>query len=413
MNSWLAAFMLLVTAVTAARLWLGHRQCAHVCAHRDAVPEPFRDRITLRAHRKAADYTLARQSVARVEAVYAGALALAWTAGGGLAALDALWRGPAGGPLLHGLAVILSFVVVIVLLGLPFSAWRTFVVEERFGFNRTEPALFAADALKQLVLALLLTAPLAAASLWLMANSEHWWLWVALAWTGFMLMMLVLGPRLIAPLFNRFRPLEDPALRERIERLLERCGFQTRGVYVMDASRRSSHGNAYFTGVGRSRRIVFYDTLLEELEPPEIEAVLAHELGHFRLRHVPRRIALSAVGALFALAALDWLASRPGFFTGLGVPAPSDHAALLLFFIAGSYAAFFLTPAFAWLSRRDELQADAFAADRADATSLARALVKLTEENARTLTPDPVHSAFYDSHPPVARRIGLLESGAA
>lgn len=413
MNPWLAALLLLVTAVTAARLWLSHRQCAHVRAHRDAVPKPFRGRVTLRAHRKAADYTLARQSVARFEAVYAGALALAWTAGGGLAALDSLWRGPAGGPLLHGLAVMLSFVGIAVLLELPVSAWRTFAVEERFGFNRTGPALFAADALRQLVLALLLTAPLAAASLWLMANSELWWLWVALAWTGFMLLMLVLGPRLIAPLFNRFRPLEDPALRERIERLLERCGFQARGVYVMDASRRSSHGNAYFTGVGRSRRIVFYDTLLEDLEPPEIEAVLAHELGHFRLRHVPRRIALSAIGALLALAALDWLTSRPGFFTNLGVPVPSDHAALLLFFISGPYAAFFLTPVFAWLSRRDELQADGFAAERADGTSLARALLKLTEENAGTLTPDPLHSAFYDSHPPVARRIRLLESVAA
>lgn len=409
MSLWLSGFLLLVIAVTATRLWLSRRQCAHVTARRDAVPEAFRERISSQAHRKAADYTVARQKVSQVEPVANAAVALIWTAGGALAGLDALWRGYLDDPLLLGLAVILSFAVIGQLIELPFSAWRTFVVEERFGFNRTGPALFIRDAIKQLALALVLVAPLAAGSLWLMINVENWWLWVGLLWIAFMLVMMLVGPRFIAPLFNRFRPLQDDALQERIEKLLKRCGFKVSGVFVMDASRRSAHGNAYFTGLGRAKRIVFFDTLLDTLAPDEIEAVLAHELGHYRLHHVPKRLFVSSLAALAALALLDWLASQPAFYAGLGVPHPSAHMALLLFVVTAPYATYFLTPAFAWLSRRDEYQADDYAARHAEPRALSCALIKLTEDNAQTLTPDPLVSAFYGSHPPVPARVRKLE----
>lgn len=409
--SWITpAFVCLIAAVVACRLWLARRQIGHVAAHRDRVPEAFGDRIPLEAHRKAADYTVARQRLGMVETVWAAVLVLAWTLGGGLALVDGLWQKAAMDMPAHGVAVMLTVLIVSQLLDTPFSAWRTFVVEERFGFNRSTPGLFAADLARQLLLLVVLAAPLAWASLWLMQATDQWWLWVGLLWSAFLLLMMVLGPRVIAPMFNRFKPLDDRTLRERIEALLLRCGFQARGVFVMDASRRSAHGNAYFTGLGRHKRIVFFDTLLEGLEPGEVESVLAHELGHFRLHHVPKRLALSVGVSLAALYVLAVISESPVFFQALGVPEPASHMALLLFMLAGPYVGFLLTPATAWLSRRDEYQADDFAREHASAGDLARALVKLTEDNAQTLTPDPVHSSFYDSHPPVAQRVRRLEA---
>lgn len=406
------SFAGLVLLVLGCRLWLASRQVSHVTAHRDRVPDAFRDRIPASAHYKAADYTVARQRVGMVESVWTAVLVLGWTLGGGLVLVDGAWQAAGLAMPAHGVAVILTVLLVSQWLDLPFAAWRTFVVEERFGFNRVTPGLFLADLAKSALLTVLLAGPLAWGSLWLMQATDQWWLWVGLLWTGFLLLMMVLGPRVIAPLFNRFRPLEDETLRERIEALLERCGFQSRGVWVMDASRRSAHGNAYFTGLGRHKRIVFFDTLLEGLAPAEVEAVLAHELGHFRLHHVPRRLALSILLSFAALYALALLSESPLFFQALGVPAPAPHMALLLFLLAGPYVAFFLSPLGAWLSRRDEYQADDFARDHADGRELAGALVKLTEENAQTLTPDPVHSGFYDSHPPVAHRVRRLEATA-
>lgn len=402
-------FVLLVGAVVLCRVWLARRQIRHVLAHRDRVPAGFRDRVSEASHQKAADYSAARQRVRMGETLWGALLVLGWTLGGGLALVDGWWQAAGLGQPAHGVAVILTVLVASEILDLPFSAWRTFVLEARFGFNRQTPGLFAADLAKQLALTLVLAGPLACGSLWLMQATDNWWLWVGALWTGFLLMMMVLGPRLIAPLFNRFRPLEDATLRERIEALLDRCGFQSRGVFVMDASRRSTHGNAYFTGLGRNKRIVFFDTLLEGLEPAEVESVLAHELGHFRLHHIPRRLTLSIIFSFAALFLLDMLSGSPAFFQALGVNDPSPHMALLLFLMAGPYAAFFLTPLGAWLSRRDEYQADDFARHHAGAGDLASALVKLTEENAQTLTPDPVHSGFYDSHPPVPVRVRRLE----
>lgn len=404
-------FIALVASVLACRFWLSRRQIRHVTAHRDRVPEAFRERIPIEAHRKAADYTVARQKTGLAEMLWGAALVLGWTLGGGLELVDGLWRGAGLGMPAHGVAVMLSVLVLSQLLDTPFSAWRTFVVEERFGFNRSTPALFAADQAKQLLLLVVLAGPLAWGSLWLMQATEQWWLWVGLLWVAFLMLMMVLGPRVIAPLFNRFEPLADETLRDRIEALLQRCGFETRGVFVMDASRRSAHGNAYFTGLGRNKRIVFFDTLLEGLSAGEVESVLAHELGHFKLHHVPRRLVLSIALSLVALYVLALLSQSPAFYQALGVAGPAPHMALLLFLLAGPYAGFFLTPMGAWLSRRDEYQADDFAREYAAPDDLARALVKLTEDNAQTLTPDPVHSSFYDSHPPVAHRIRRLEAG--
>jgi STE24 endopeptidase len=403
-------FIALVAAVLACRFWLSRRQIRQVNAHRDRVPEAFLERIPIEAHRKAADYTVARQKTGLAEMLWGAALVLAWTLGGGLELVDSLWRGSGLGMPAHGVAVMLSVLIISQLLDTPFSAWRTFVVEERFGFNRSTPGLFAADQAKQLLLLVVLVGPLAWGSLWLMQTTDHWWLWVGLLWSAFLMLMMVLGPRVIAPLFNRFEPLDDETLRERIEALLKRCGFETRGVFIMDASRRSAHGNAYFTGLGRNKRIVFFDTLLEGLSAGEVESVLAHELGHFKLHHVPRRLVLSIALSLAALYVLALLSQSPAFFQTLGVTSPAPHMALLLFLLAGPYVGFFLTPLGAWLSRRDEYQADDFAREYAAADDLASALVKLTEDNAQTLTPDPVHSSFYDSHPPVAHRVRRLEA---
>jgi STE24 endopeptidase len=403
-------FLCVVVLGAVLRLWLNFRQMAAVAAHRDSVPEPFRTAVSPEDHQRAADYTLARGRIARVDIVLEALVLLGLTIGGGISVIDTAWRGTRLSMPWLGIAVIVSVLLVTAVLSLPLSLWRTFGVESRFGFNRTTPLLFVQDLLKSVLIAATLGVPLLYAILWIMMHlGSQWWLAAWLVWTGFTLFVTWAWPAFIAPLFNRFAPLEDRPLRERIERLLERCGFASRGVFVIDGSRRSTHGNAYFAGLGRHKRIVFFDTLLERLGHGEVEAVLAHELGHFRLHHVRKRLLVSTGASLAALALLGWLANQPAFYVALGVDVPSVYAALLLFMVATPAFAFFLTPLAALWSRRHEYEADAFAAQYASAHELADALVRLYRDNATTLTPDPVHSAFYDSHPPALVRIGRLK----
>jgi len=402
-------FLAALGAATALQLWLSARQIRHIRAHRDAVPEAFADRVTLAAHQRAADYSIARTRLGQIETLYEAVLLLLWTLGGGLQWLIGFWQGFGLSDTATGVGVLVSATLIISLLDLPFSIWQTFVIEERFGFNRTRVSTFIADLLKQGLILLLLATPLTWLILWLMASSGSlWWLYVWGVWMGFTLLMIWAYPTFIAPLFNQFKPLADEALRRRIEALLARCGFTSRGIFVMDGSRRSGHGNAYFTGLGRNKRIVFFDTLLESLEPDEVEAVLAHELGHFKRRHVQKRLVSMALMSLAGLALLGWLIEEPAFYQGLGVSEPSLYAGLMLFLLISPVFGVFLTPVMSWLSRKHEYEADAFAAQQAGATDLIRALVKLYRENASTLTPDPLYSAFHDSHPPAPLRVAHL-----
>ena len=393
------------------RIWLALRQWRHVQRHRERVPEAFASDISLPAHRKAADYTAAKIRLSLIRLALDFVLVVIWTLGGGLATLDDFWRGMHFGSLNTGVLVIGSFALVNAVIGLPLSLYSTFGLEADFGFNRTTPRTYILDLIKTLLLSAILGAPLLYAALALMGSTGGlWWIYVWILWFGFSLFMTWAYPKFIAPLFNKFSPLADESLKARIEALLTRCGFTSKGVFVMDGSARSAHGNAYFTGFGANKRIVFFDTLMEKLEPAEIEAVLAHELGHFRLKHVLQRLVLTAVLGFAALALLGWLANQDWFYMGLGVPARSDYEALLLFTLLLPPFLFFFEPlASAW-SRRHEFQADAYAREQADAGALVRALVKLYRDNASTLTPDPLHSAFYDSHPPALRRIARLQA---
>lgn len=407
-------FLAALAARLAVQLWLAGRHARFLAAHRDRVPAAFQGVVSPQEHRRAADYNRDKARLGMLEDIFASAVLLAWTLGGGLQALDQAWAGFGWGPVGHGTAVLISAFVIMGALELPLNAYHTFVLESRYGFNRTTPATFAADTVKQLFLLLALGTPVAALVLWLMAQSGAlWWLWVWGVWSGFSLFVAWAWPTLIAPLFNKFTPLADQALRERIERLLARTGFSSNGVFVMDGSRRSAHGNAYFTGFGRHKRIVFFDTLLKGLAPQEVEAVLAHELGHFKRRHVIKRIAWMFAMSLAGLALLGWLNQQPWFFTALGVERPADHLALLLFLFVVPVFGFFVTPFLAWASRRHEFEADRFAAETVDARSLIAALVKLYRENAASLVRDPWYSRFYDSHPPPAERIGRLERWGA
>lgn len=391
-----------------ARLWLTHRHIRFVRAHRAAVPAEFAERITLAAHQKAADYTVDRSRISRLTTLVDAALLLALTLGGGLAWFDAFWSARLDG-LFYGLAMIFSLMLISGLIDLPFSLYRQFVIEARYGFNRMTPGLFFADLAKQTLLGLAIGAPVILAVLWLMgAMGQYWWFWVWLFWSGFNLLILFIYPTWIAPLFNKFSPLEDGEMKTRIEALLGRCGFRSSGLFVMDGSKRSSHGNAYFTGFGDSKRIVFFDTLLSRLSPNEVEAVLAHELGHFRRKHIVKRIVLMFAGSLGFLWLLGQLIDAPWFYAGLGVPAGNTALALILFFLVVPVFTFPLSPLMSHFSRRHEFEADAYAAEHTAAADLSRALVKLYEDNAATLTPDPLHSLFYDSHPPAAQRIARL-----
>ena len=408
-----AIFLVALGVSLVLRLWLARRHEVHVAAHRAAVPPVFAEQVTLPAHQKAADYTVARTRFERLETLFDAGVLVALTLGGVLGGLVA-WTGSwVVSPLWQDLALIVTVGVLTSVLALPFAYWRTFVIEVKFGFNRMTLRLWLADLAKGTLLALALGAPLAVVALWLMrVAGPLWWFWVWAVWIGFQVLVLALYPTVIAPLFNKFSPLPAGAARERIEALLARCQFATRGLFVMDGSRRSSHGNAFFTGFGRGRRIVFFDTLLARLAPDEIEAVLAHELGHFKRKHVLKRMLWMAAVSLAFLALLAQLMGVSWFYEGLGVPPAQDRpgVALILFFLALPVFTFVFGPLASLYSRKHEFEADAFAAQHASAAALAQALVKLYEDNAATLTPDPLHSAFYDSHPPAAVRIARLES---
>ncbi len=409
--TWL--FLAALAAATLTRLWLALRQISHVRVHRDAVPPDFADVMPLAAHRKAADYTVAKARLGMLDLLIGVLALLALTLGGLLHWSSRQWAAVLEPESLwHGTALIASVVLLLGAIELPSSIYRTFVVEARFGFNRMTPALFIADLAKHALLGAVLGLPLLLLVLWLMQHmGEYWWLTVWAVWIGFNLLMLLIYPTFIAPLFNRFTALEDPALAGRIEALLARCGFRSKGLYVMDGSRRSAHGNAYFTGFGAAKRIVFFDTLLSRLAPGEVEAVLAHELGHYRRHHVWKRIAVMFVLSLALLWALGGLIDRPWFYQGLNAGMPGAAMGLLLFVLVMPVFTFVLQPLTSLYSRKHEFEADTYAATHASAAELVRALVKLYQDNAATLTPDPLHSAFYDSHPPAATRIARLQAG--
>ena len=408
--NWITLIFLIALVLSLAiQFWLDRRQLTHVQRHRNAVPDAFKERIPLEAHQKAADYTITRMRLGILELGLGAVLLLIWTLGGGLQLLDSVWRDMTLSPLVTGVVVIFSVLLISSLLELPFAIYRTFVIEQRFGFNRTTPAVFISDQIKHLLVLMILGVPLATLILWLMQDADPlWWLYVWAVWMGFSLLMLWAWPAFIAPLFNKFAPLEDLALKQRIEELLTRCGFQSNGVFVMDGSKRSSHGNAYFSGLGTNKRIVFFDTLLKSLNPDEVEAVLAHELGHFKRRHIQKRIISMAILSLTGLAILAWLMKLPEFYTGLGVAEPSTYMALILFMMVSPIFSLYLQPLLAHFSRKHEFEADDYAAQQSDAAILIQALVKLYEENASTLTPDPLYSAFHDSHPPAPVRVAHL-----
>ena len=404
-------FIVALLGALALQWWLIVRQHKQVATHSSEVPQEFADKISLEAHQKAANYTISKLNVSRIELFYGTAILLAWTFGGGLNALDQLWHNTLGDNLWYGVAVMISFLIIGIFLDLPFSIYRTFVIEEKFGFNKMDPALFIKDLIKGVVINLLIMTPLLWVVLWLMQSAgEFWWVYVWAVLLSFMLLMMFIYPTIIAPLYNKFTPLEDKSLKERIENLLSRCGFASKGIFIMDGSKRSGHGNAYFTGFGSNKRIVFFDTLIESLKPEEVEAVLAHELGHFKHKHIRKQMIVMSSLMLLLLALLGWLMQQSWFYAGLGIEAQSTHIALIIFMLLLSIFGIYFQPIFSFLSRKNEFEADDFAAKQSNAGDLIHALVKLYEENANTLTPDPLYSAFHDSHPPAPVRVAHLTS---
>jgi len=403
-------FVTLLIATTLIRMWLGRRHISFVQQHRNQVPAAFNGSISLDAHQKAADYATAKTKLVVIETTAQAALLALLTLGGGLQGIDDIWRHLLSTQeISRGALVICSALLVSSLIDLPFDYYKTFVVDEKFGFNKMTPAMFFSDLVKHSIVGIALGAPILFAALWLMQGAgQYWWLYLWVVWAAFNLIMLAVYPTFIAPLFNKFSPLQDDVLKQRIETLLTKCGFKSQGLFVMDGSSRSSHGNAYFTGFGASKRVVFFDTLLERLNADEIEAVLAHELGHFKHHHVIKRIALLFFMSFAGLALLGWLMNQPWFYSGLGVTQISNYMALMLFLLASPVFLFLLRPIMASYSRKNEFEADSYAAKHADAKHLVDALVKLYRDNASTLTPDPLHSAFYDSHPPASIRISKL-----
>ncbi len=406
-------FLVMLAVSTLMRLYLSQRQINHVESHRSKVPESFADKITLEDHQKAADYTTTKVRFGRLPLFYEVILLLLWTLGGGLQWLDQNILALELSPILTGIAVILVFSLVSSLLDLPFSLYNTFVIEERFGFNRTTAKTFISDMAKGVLLGAVIGIPLLYVILWLMEQAgEQWWLYTWFVISGFSLIMMWVYPTWIAPIFNKFEPLEEGETLNRITSLLNRCGFNSDGVFVIDGSKRSSHGNAYFSGFGRNKRIVFFDTLLKMLSDDELEAVLAHELGHFKKKHIIKGMAISFATTLIALAVLAWLMKTEWFYTSLGISQGSTYMALLLFTLVLPVFTFAFQPVFSIFSRKNEFEADAFAAEQTDAKYLIHALVGLYRENANTLTPDPMYSAFYDSHPPAPVRIAQLNAHA-
>ncbi|MEQ6472365.1 M48 family metallopeptidase [Comamonas sp. wu1-DMT] len=422
----LALSLLFATAVALQwllRVWLVSRQVRHVATHRDAVPPAFAHRISLSAHQKAADYTLAKARVSLIDITLSAAVLLCWTLLGGLDWLNRWLLEFISPDLWQQLALLASFAVISALIELPLSLYQTFRLEQRFGFNQMTPGLWLADLLKSTLVGAIIGLPLAALILWLMGSTGPlWWLWAWGAWTAFNLLLMWIFPSFIAPLFNKFEPLADESLKSRVTRLMERCGFAAKGLFVMDGSRRSAHANAYFTGFGNSKRVVFFDTLLRQLSPGEVEAVLAHELGHFKHKHISKRMVLMFGVSLLGFALLGWLSQQLWFYTGLGVSvlldpnigvaAENNALALLLFMLAVPVFSFFVTPLMSAMSRRDEFEADAYAMQQADGAQLASALLKLYEDNASTLTPDPWYVSFYYSHPPAVDRLARMPAPA-
>lgn len=398
------------------KFWLVSRQIRHVALHRDHVPPAFEQSITLAAHQKAADYTLTKARFGMFELAFGTTVLVAWTLLGGLDALNSVllvWLGNANQGMAQQLALLVGFVVINGLIELPFTLYQTFVLEERFGFNKMTFKLWLIDAFKSSLIGALIGLPLAALILWLMgATGGLWWLWTWCVWMGFNLLLLVLYPTFIAPMFNKFQPLEDETLKIRVTALMKRCGFAAKGLFVMDGSKRSGHANAYFTGFGASKRVVFFDTLLAKLSPAEVDAVLAHELGHFKHKHVIKRIVAMFAMSLAGLALLGWLSGQAWFYTGLGVrpnmTVPNNALALLLLMLAMPVLSFFISPLFAQLSRKHEFEADAYAISQTAGGDLASALLKLYEDNASTLTPDPIYVRFYYSHPPASERLARM-----
>jgi STE24 endopeptidase len=411
------AFAAFLVAGLVAKFWLSARQVRHVARHRDAVPDPFAQTVSLAAHQKAADYTVAKSRIGLLETAFGAAVLLAWTLLGGLDALNRLLVDWLGTGMWQQLALLGAFAVISGLLDLPFSLYQTFVVEERFGFNKMTWKLWLADLVKSTLLGAAIGLPIAALILWLMgAAGSLWWLWAWGVWMGFNLLLLVVYPTFIAPLFNKFKPLEDETLKARVTALMQRCGFAAKGLFVMDGSRRSAHANAYFTGFGAAKRVVFYDTLLAKLSPGEVDAVLAHELGHYKHKHILKRIVMLFAFSFAGFALLGWLATRTWFYTGLGVgpnlQGPNDALALLLFMLGVPVFTYFVSPLLAQFSRKHEFEADAFAVSQTSGRDLGSALLKLYEDNASTLTPDPVFVKFYYSHPPATERLARLGAGA-
>jgi len=409
MNTFSYIFLVVLVIGFAVQWLLTQRHIKHVSDNRGQVPSAFSDKIPLADHQKAADYTRAKAATGLAELCFATLLLLIWTLGGGLQWLDALWRDLQLSSLITGIGFIFSFVLIGSVIDLPFSIYRTFKLEQGFGFNKTTASTFVIDIVKNTLVMALIGMPLLALILWIMQNAGgKWWLYVWLTWFGFSLFMMWAYPAFIAPLFNKFRPLEEGELKQRIETLLSRNGFVSSGIFVMDGSSRSTHGNAYFTGLGANKRIVFFDTLINELSPDEIEAVLAHELGHFKCNHIRKRIAMMAAIFFAGFALLGWLIELPWFYHGLGVNESSTYMALTLFVLVSPAFTVFLQPIFSQMSRKHEFEADDFAAKQAKPSDLIQALVKLYKENANTLTPDPLYSAFHDSHPPAPIRIAHL-----
>ena len=410
-----AVFCVLLMLGLVTRLVLASRQIRHVARHRGAVPGAFAQTITPEAHRKAADYTITKARFGMLELALETAVLLAWTLLGGLDWLNATLLAALGGGMVQQLALLAAFVLIGGLVSLPMGWWSTFRIEEQFGFNKMTPALWLGDLVKGALVATLIGLPIAALMLWLMgAAGPLWWLWAWGAWMVFNLLLLVLYPTVIAPLFNKFEPLKDEELKARVNALMKRCGFAASGLFVMDGSRRSAHANAYFTGFGAAKRVVFFDTLLKQLSPQEIDAVLAHELGHYKRRHIVKRIAMMFTVSLGGFALLGWASQQAWFYPGLGVTpsldAPNDALALLLFMLVIPLFTFFLSPLTAQLSRRHEFEADAYAVAQTNGTDLASALLKLYTDNASTLTPDPVYARFYYSHPPASERLARLRT---
>jgi len=417
MNSFTIVFLIALTLSFSVQFWLAKRHADYVAKHRSAVPEAFKNTVSLEAHQKAADYTLEKSRLGNIDSIIGVILLLVMTLGGGINWAFEFWAATVQSPLIAGLAALASVFLVMTAVEIPTSVYQTFVIEEKYGFNKSTPQQFIKDQLLQLILVAAIGIPLLALILWVMDSiGSLWWVWAWGILISFSLLMSWLYPTVIAPLFNKFTPMEEGSLKERIQGLLARCGFSSQGIFIMDGSKRSGHGNAYFTGLGNNKRIVFFDTLVNSLDDEELEAILAHELGHFKCKHTIKMLIANAVMTLISFAVLGWLIDQQWFYNGLGVELPSystslSHAAaLLLFMLVSSSFTFFIQPIIAYFQRKFEFEADNFASNNAKAEKLVSALVKLFEENASTLTPDPLYSAFHYSHPPAAIRIANLES---